>query len=158
MEYQDTYSEHALTNWQGVFTDIFNLSLSESVIPTCFKQTTIVPVPKNTMVVCLKHVGIRLGQGEVENVSEDTCQLVSACSQYTSWYSIWPCGLVNVDLFKGLTHIGCGERDHTVFRKQLVLSCMFQCYFPQREHRSSLARLVGSCHWAALGCASLCSL
>ena len=37
----------------GVFTDIFNLSLSESVIPTCFKQTTMVPVPKNTMVTCL---------------------------------------------------------------------------------------------------------
>ena len=32
----------------GVFTDIFNMSLSESVIPTCFKQTTIVQVPKNT--------------------------------------------------------------------------------------------------------------
>ena len=32
----------------SVYTDIFNVSLSESVIPTCFKQTTIVPVPKNT--------------------------------------------------------------------------------------------------------------
>ena len=29
---------------------IFNLSLSKSVIPTCLKQTTIVPVPKNTWV------------------------------------------------------------------------------------------------------------
>jgi hypothetical protein len=37
----------------SVFTDISNLSLSESVIPTCFKQTTIVPVPKNTKVTCL---------------------------------------------------------------------------------------------------------
>ena len=37
----------------SVFTDIFNLSLSESVIPTCFKQTTIVPVHKNTKVTCL---------------------------------------------------------------------------------------------------------
>ena len=37
----------------GVFTDIFNMSLIESVIPTCFKQTTIVPVPKNTKVTCL---------------------------------------------------------------------------------------------------------
>jgi hypothetical protein len=36
----------------SVFTDIFNLSLSESVIPTCFKQTTM-PVPKNTKVTCL---------------------------------------------------------------------------------------------------------
>ena len=43
MDYQDVYSEHAL----GV------LSLSESVIPTCLKQTTIVPVPKNTKVTCL---------------------------------------------------------------------------------------------------------
>jgi hypothetical protein len=37
----------------SVFTDIFNLSLSESVISTCFKQTTIVPVPKNTKVTFL---------------------------------------------------------------------------------------------------------
>ena len=27
--------------------------MAESVIPTCFKQTTIVPVPKNTKVPCL---------------------------------------------------------------------------------------------------------
>ena len=31
----------------GVFTDIF-MSLIKSVTPTCFKQSTIVPVPKNT--------------------------------------------------------------------------------------------------------------
>ena len=37
----------------SVFTDIFNLSLIESVIPTCFKQTTIAPVPKNTKATCL---------------------------------------------------------------------------------------------------------
>ena len=37
----------------SVFTDIFNLSPTESVIPTCFKQTTIVPVTKNTNVTCL---------------------------------------------------------------------------------------------------------
>ena len=39
----------------GVFTDIFNMSLIESVIPTCFKQTTIVPVPKNTKDTCLNY-------------------------------------------------------------------------------------------------------
>ena len=37
----------------SVFTDIFNLSLSKSVIPTCFKQITIVPVSKNTKVTCI---------------------------------------------------------------------------------------------------------
>jgi hypothetical protein len=37
----------------SVFTDMFRLSLTQSVIPTCFKQTTIVPVPKNAKVTCL---------------------------------------------------------------------------------------------------------
>jgi hypothetical protein len=37
----------------SVFTDIFNLSLSESVIPTCFKQTTIVFLGTGTKVTCL---------------------------------------------------------------------------------------------------------
>ncbi|KAI4898534.1 hypothetical protein NFI96_016280 [Prochilodus magdalenae] len=36
-----------------VFTDIFNLSLRLSVIPTCFKRTTIVPVPKKPGITCL---------------------------------------------------------------------------------------------------------
>ena len=39
----------------SVFTDIVNLSLTESVIPTCFKQTIIVPVPKNAKVTCLNN-------------------------------------------------------------------------------------------------------
>ena len=30
----------------GVFMDIFNRSLSQFVVPTCFKMATIVPVPK----------------------------------------------------------------------------------------------------------------
>ena len=38
----------------SVFTDIFNLSLTESEITRCFKQTAIVPVTKNTKVTCLK--------------------------------------------------------------------------------------------------------
>ena len=38
---------------ESVFTDIFNLSLTESVISTCFKQTTISPVPKNAKVTCV---------------------------------------------------------------------------------------------------------
>jgi hypothetical protein len=36
-------SEHAQTSW---FTDIFNLFLSQSAVPTCFNMSTIVPVPK----------------------------------------------------------------------------------------------------------------
>ena len=37
----------------SVFNDMFKLSLTESVTPTCFKQTTIVPVIKNTKITCL---------------------------------------------------------------------------------------------------------
>ncbi|KAK3558854.1 hypothetical protein QTP86_030445, partial [Hemibagrus guttatus] len=33
-----------------VFTDIFNISLSSAVVPTCLKTTTIVPVPKKSTV------------------------------------------------------------------------------------------------------------
>ncbi|KAK2912264.1 hypothetical protein Q8A73_006377 [Channa argus] len=36
-----------------VFTDIFNISLSSNVVPTCLKATTIVPVPKKSTVSCL---------------------------------------------------------------------------------------------------------
>jgi hypothetical protein len=37
----------------SVFTDIFNLSLTGFVIPTCFNQTNIVPVAKEAKVTCL---------------------------------------------------------------------------------------------------------
>ena len=36
-----------------VFTDIFNISLSQSVVSTCFKMSTIVPVPKKVKVTQL---------------------------------------------------------------------------------------------------------
>ncbi|KAK3548417.1 hypothetical protein QTP70_012738 [Hemibagrus guttatus] len=36
-----------------VFTDIFNISLSSTVVPTCLRTTTIVPVPKKSTVSCL---------------------------------------------------------------------------------------------------------
>ena len=51
-----------------------------------FRQVTLLFLGTGTMVVCLKHLGITdLGQGQVENVSEDTYKLVSTCSEYTSW-------------------------------------------------------------------------
>ncbi len=37
----------------GVFTDIFNLSLSLSVVPSCFKKSTIVPIPKKNKITSL---------------------------------------------------------------------------------------------------------
>ncbi len=36
-----------------VLTDIFNISLSQAVVPTCLKSTTITPVPKKSPVSCL---------------------------------------------------------------------------------------------------------
>uniref|UniRef100_A0A8K9XHI6 Reverse transcriptase domain-containing protein n=1 Tax=Oncorhynchus mykiss TaxID=8022 RepID=A0A8K9XHI6_ONCMY len=38
----------------GVYTDIFNQSLSQSAVPTCFKRATIVPVPKKAKVTELQ--------------------------------------------------------------------------------------------------------
>ncbi|XP_060763541.1 uncharacterized protein fbrsl1 isoform X7 [Neoarius graeffei] len=35
-----------------VLTDIFNTSLSQAVVPTCFKSTTIIPVPKKASPSC----------------------------------------------------------------------------------------------------------
>ncbi len=35
------------------FLDIFNLSLSLSVVPSCFKKSTIVPIPKKNKITCL---------------------------------------------------------------------------------------------------------
>ncbi len=37
----------------GIFTDIFYLSLSLSVVPSCFKKSTIVPIPKKNKITCL---------------------------------------------------------------------------------------------------------
>lgn len=36
-----------------VFTSIFNLSLKQSVVPTCLKSAVIVPIPKKNTVNCL---------------------------------------------------------------------------------------------------------
>ncbi|KAK3559952.1 hypothetical protein QTP86_030315, partial [Hemibagrus guttatus] len=36
-----------------VFTDIFNISLSSTIVPMCLKTTTIIPVPKKSPVSCL---------------------------------------------------------------------------------------------------------
>ncbi|KAK3513974.1 hypothetical protein QTP70_000320 [Hemibagrus guttatus] len=38
-----------------IFTDIFNISLSSAVVPTCLKTTTIVPMPKKSTVSCLNN-------------------------------------------------------------------------------------------------------
>jgi hypothetical protein len=50
------------------------------------------------MVVCLKDVGIRLSEGEVKNVSEDTCQLVRACFEYTFSRPLESCKNISLTL------------------------------------------------------------
>ena len=37
----------------GAFTDIFNKSLLQSVVPTCLKKSTIIPIPKKSKASCL---------------------------------------------------------------------------------------------------------
>jgi hypothetical protein len=43
----------------SVFTDIFDLSLTEYVVPTCFKKTTIVPVPNDYRLIALTSVAMK---------------------------------------------------------------------------------------------------
>lgn len=38
-----------------VFADIFNLSLSQTSIPTCIKTTTIIPLPSKDKATCLNN-------------------------------------------------------------------------------------------------------
>ena len=45
-----TVSSACAYQLSGVFTDMFNYSLSQSAVPTCFKMATIVPVPKKAKV------------------------------------------------------------------------------------------------------------
>ncbi|KAI4881127.1 hypothetical protein NFI96_017869, partial [Prochilodus magdalenae] len=56
----------------GVFVDIFNLSLAQSSVPSCFKTTTIVPLPKKSVVTCLNdYRPIRYSLRTVRNRSTD---------------------------------------------------------------------------------------
>ena len=43
-----------------VLIDMFNISLSSATVPSCFKTTTIIPVPKKSPVSCLKDRPIAL--------------------------------------------------------------------------------------------------
>ena len=39
-----------MSSWSGVLSDIFRMS--QAVVPTCFKESTIFPVPKKNKVTC----------------------------------------------------------------------------------------------------------
>ena len=61
-----------------------------------------------TMVICLKHVGITDLDRERWKMSVKTLASWSAHAHSTRPVNpSGPCGLANVDLFKGLIHIGC---------------------------------------------------
>ncbi|XP_055508343.1 uncharacterized protein LOC129707381 isoform X1 [Leucoraja erinacea] len=55
------FSKSVQTNWLKFLTDIFNLSLLRSEVPTCFKRTSIIPVPKKSKVTWLNDLSTRIG-------------------------------------------------------------------------------------------------
>ncbi len=65
----------------GVFTDIFNLSLSLSVVPSCFKKSIIVPIPKKNHM--LEWLEARCSDPHLQQVFWEACQrlhlLCAAC-------------------------------------------------------------------------------
>lgn len=54
---QHLRSSSQLDQLEPVFMVVFNLSLSQSIIPTCFREAIIVPVSKKTHPACLYHPG-----------------------------------------------------------------------------------------------------
>ena len=50
---------------KDVFTDIFNTSLKQAIVPSCFKAATIIPVPKKTAPSCFNDCGTDTHHHEV---------------------------------------------------------------------------------------------
>jgi hypothetical protein len=77
-----------------------------------------------TLVVCLKRVGI---------TDSDKDRLKMSVKSLSSWSAhAWNIHIGNVGLFKGLTHIGYGERDYIVIPisvcvVKVVWSCIPSC-------------------------------
>eukprot|EP00061_Rhincodon_typus_P016792 g45186.t1 len=85
-----------------VFTKIFNLSLLQAKVPTCFKKTTIIPVPKETHAIKTKelidfrrkgreHASIHINGTEVErwrasSSSEQLRKLGMSIRSLTNFY------------------------------------------------------------------------
>ena len=67
-----------------------------------------------TMVVCLKHVGITDLIRDMLKMTVKTPASWSAHARSTHPGNPSGPAALYVDLFKGLTHVGYGERDHTV--------------------------------------------
>eukprot|EP00061_Rhincodon_typus_P016741 g45111.t1 len=53
INHTDTYHLSCVDQLAGMFTDIFDLSWLRSEVPTCFKKTTIISVPKERHAACL---------------------------------------------------------------------------------------------------------
>ena len=87
-----------------MFTYILNLSLTESVIPTCFKQTTIVPVPKEAKLtylndyhpVALTSVAMkcfeRLVMAHINNIIPTDPQMMQSLLHSTLPFPTWTKG------------------------------------------------------------------
>ena len=74
----------------GVFTDICIQSLSQSVVPTCFKMTTIVAVPKKAKVTELNDYSPIALTSVIMKCFE---RLVKDHITYTLPYPIWTCSM-----------------------------------------------------------------
>ncbi len=82
MVYQAMCSEHAHSNSLG-FLQTFSTFPSLSVVPSCFKKSTIVPIPKKNKITCLNNWRPRCSDPHLQQVFWETRQrlhlLCAAC-------------------------------------------------------------------------------
>ncbi|KAK3506172.1 hypothetical protein QTP70_014844 [Hemibagrus guttatus] len=120
-----------------VFTDIFNISLSSTVVPTCLKTTTIVPVPKKSRVSCLNDyhpVATQLLP------SLDPLQFAYRPNRFTD-------NAITITLHLSITHL---DNKETYVRMLFIdFSSAFNTIIPQHliEKLSLLGLNTSLCNW-----------
>ena len=85
-----------------VLTDIFNISLSSATVPSCFKTTIIIPVPKKSPVVTV--VGL-IDKNNESSCREKVEQLITWCKVNNLFLNIYKTKEMVVDFQRA-------QRDH----------------------------------------------
>ncbi|KAK2899445.1 hypothetical protein Q8A73_012574 [Channa argus] len=120
-----------------VFTDIFNISLSSNVVPTCLKATTIVPVPKKS--TCFERLVMRHIKTQLPT-SLDPMQFAYRPNRSTD-------DAISTTLHLALTHLD--SKDSYVRMLFIDFSSAFNTIIPQHltEKLSILGLNTSLCNW-----------
>ena len=131
------------------------MSLIESVIPTCFKQTTIVPVPKNTKATCLndyRPIALtsvamkcfeRLVMAHINTIIPETLDPL----QFAYRPNIFTDDAISIALHTALSHL---DKSNTYVRMLFIdYSSVFNTIVPSKLNTKLRNREVNTslCNW-----------